>query len=90
MFIGETAEELPYHCQLFFGEIGEVVELMQVAHVGQHLSCVSHVLIDIIEVGKEQFAPSIEMVECLFRARTLSKRLMQSCYELDIVGHLER
>ena len=51
--VGEVAEESAYEGALFVGEVGHVVEFMQVAHVCKHTVGRGHVLVDIVEVGEQ-------------------------------------
>ena len=83
----EIAEELGQQRLLLFGEIIDVVHLVNVAQIGKHLVGISHVLVDVIKVGQQQLPPSIEMVECLVYACYRCEDSMQVADELDGVGN---
>ena len=67
--VGEIAEEPLYGYTLLVSEVRDVVELMDVAQVGKDTVCVGQVLVDVVEVGKQQLSPAEETVEGLAGAR---------------------
>ena len=73
-------EEMLYNINLFLSEIRQVVILMQVAHISKNKACISHIFIDIIEIGYHQLSPSIEMVKRLIRLGYLSKAFVKVAY----------
>ena len=65
LVLAEVAEE-EFEClHLLRRQIRHVVEFVQVAQVAEHLRCVGHVLVDVVEVGQHHLSPSVEVVECL-------------------------
>ena len=59
----EVAEEAFQHfylvgCQVIYG-----VEFVNVAEKRENLPCVAQMLVNVVEVGKHQFAPTVELVE---------------------------
>ena len=60
--VGEVAEEAAYHFALLFGEVGNVVQFVNVTQVGKHAVGICHVLVDIVEVGQKQLPPAVELV----------------------------
>ena len=89
MRLGEITEEAFDHLLLLGGEIGAVVELMDITDIRQYLICWRHVLIQVVEVGQQQLPPAIEMVEGLVDTRTGREHLMQLTDQQDGVCHLE-
>ena len=86
----EIAEELGQQLLLFFIEVGDVVHRVDVAQVGKHLVGNGHVLVDVIEIGQQQLAPSIEMVERLVYARYRREDFVKVADEFDGVGNGQR
>ena len=62
---------------------------MNVLKVAEYAVGVCHVLVDVVEVGKQQLSPAVEVVERLVDARTLRERLVYVAYQLYRVGWLE-
>ena len=87
--VAEVGEEARKHLLLFVVEIGYVVELVNVLKVAEYAVGVCHVLVDVVEVGKQQLSPAVEVVECLVDAGTLGERLVYVADELYGVGGLE-
>ena len=77
MILGEVAEEASDHLALFVGEIGDIVELMDIPQVLEYLVCRAHVLIQIVEVGQEQLSPAVEMIQGFIHSCGLDEDLMQ-------------
>ena len=77
MIFGEVAEEASDHLALFVGEIGDVIKLMDIPQVLEHLVCRAHVLIQIVEVGQEQLSPAVEMIHGFIHPCGLDEDLMQ-------------
>ena len=59
----EIAEESLKQGRLFFGEIGEVIEFVDVTEIAEYIVCHGHILVDVVEVADEQLSPTVEMVE---------------------------
>ena len=89
MVFGEVAEESAYHLALLVSEVGHIVELVDVAQVGEDLIGWSHVLVEIVEVGEQQLSPAIEVVEGLVDARAEGEALVEFADEEDGVGNLQ-
>ena len=89
MVVSEVVEELPDHLFLVICEIGNVIQLMDIAQVGEELLGVYHVLVHIVEVGKQQLSPTIEMVQGLVDARTFHEGLVQIADRFDGVSNLQ-
>ena len=87
--VAEVGEEALQHLFLLVVEIRYVVELVNVLKVAEYAVGVCHVLVDVVEVGKQQLSPAVEMVERLVDARTLRERLVYVAYQLYRVGWLE-
>ena len=85
--VGEVAEELPQQVFLLVGQIGDVVELVKIAEVGEHFVGIGHVLVDVVEVAQQKLSPSVEMVERLVDAGGLDEHLVQVAHLLDGVGN---
>ena len=77
MILGEVAEEASDHLPLFVGEVGDIVEFMDIPQVLEHLICRAHVLIQIVEVGQEQLSPAVEVIQGLIHPCGLDKDLVQ-------------
>ena len=73
---------------LILGQIGDVIVFMDVAQVGKDVCCRGHIFIEIVEIGKQQLSPAIEMVQGLTDACTLREALMEVADQFDGVGHL--
>ena len=86
----EIAEEALYYLALLVGEVGDVVELVDVAQVGKHAVGVGHVLVDVIEIAEQQLPPAVELVQRLGRAGLKTERLVEIADLLDGVGYLKR
>ena len=87
--VGEVAEEAADHLALLVGEVGYIVELVDVAQVGEDLVGRAHVLVEIVEVGEQQLAPAVEVVEGLVDARAGGEGLVELTDEQDGVGNLQ-
>ena len=87
--VAEVGEEARKHLLLLVVEIGYVVELVNVLEVAEYAVGVCHVLVDVVEVGKQQLSPAVEMVESLVDARTFRERLVYVAYQFYRVGGLE-
>ena len=51
LVVTEVAEELLEYLALLLGEVTIVIERVKVFHIEEYLLCVSHVLVDVVEVG---------------------------------------
>ena len=89
MIIREIAEKLSDNSSLFVSQITDIIEFMNIAKVSEHLIGIGHILVYIIEVGKQQLSPSVKMVERLFDSCTLDKRLMKVAYQFYGIGNFE-
>ena len=69
MILGEIAEKAADHLTLFVGEIGNVVELVDVAQVSKDPIGIGQIFVNIVEVGKQQLTPAVELVEALVSPR---------------------
>ena len=87
VLLGEMAEEVLQELALLIGEIAQVVELVDVAQVGEDAVGISHILVDVVEIADEQLSPAIELVKRLVRACMQAERLVQVAHQLDGVGH---
>ena len=87
--VGEVAKETLYEPALLVGEIGDVVELVDVAEVGEDAVGWTHVLVEVVEVGEQQLAPPVEVVEGLVDARAAGEALVELADEQDWVCNLE-
>ena len=87
--VAEVGEEALQHLFLLVVEIRYVVELVNVLKVAEYAVGVCHVLVDVVEVGKQQLSPAVEVVERLVDARTLRERLVYVADELYRVGWFE-
>ena len=63
---------------------------MHVFEVGKHVSGICHVLVYVVEIGKQQFAPAVKMVESLVYAGAFYKAFMQVAYKFYAVACLKR
>ena len=89
MVVGEVAEEAAYHLALLVGEVGHIVELVDVAEVGEDLIGWPHVLVEVVEVGEQQLSPAVEVVEGLVDACAVGEALVEFADEEDGVGDLQ-
>ena len=60
---------------------------MDVSKVGKNLMGIGHVLVDIIKVGKQQLAPSVETVERLILTGDFRIGTIEVADQLDGVGN---
>ena len=60
--IVEIAEKALNDSTLFIGQITDVVEFVKVTDIGKDMIGVSPVFVDIIEIGKEELSPAVEVV----------------------------
>ena len=88
VFGGEVAEEAAYHLALLVGEVGDVVELVDVAQIGKYAVGICHILVNVIEVGQQKLSPAIELVERFAGTRLQTERLVEVAHLLDGVGNL--
>ena len=58
----EVAEKLVQYLLLLVAEIVHVVEFVHVAYKREHFRGIGKVLVHVVEVGKHQFSPIIELV----------------------------
>ena len=65
------------HLLLFGCKIRNIVQFVNISHVFEHKRCVSHILVNIVEVGQHNLSPGVEMVERLCHACHLHKCLMK-------------
>ena len=84
---GKVAEKSSNHGTLLVGQVRDVVQLVDVAQIGEDAVGIGHVLVDVVEVRQQQLAPAVELVQRLLHARTLAERLVQVAHQLDGVGH---
>ena len=89
MVVGEVAEEAAYHLALLVGKVGHIVELVDVAEVGEDLIGWPHVLVEVVEVGEQQLPPAVEVVEGLVDACAVGEALVEFADEEDGVGDLQ-
>ena len=89
VFVGEIAEEALYEFALLIGEIRHIIEFVDVTQVGEDAVGRTHVLVEVVEVGEQQLAPAIEVVERLVDARASGEALVEFADEQDGVGDLE-
>ena len=85
--VAKVGKEALKHLALLIGKIRYVVKLVYVFKIAEYLVGISHILVDVVEVGNEQLSPTVEVVEGLVYARTLDERLVQIAYKLDGVAH---
>ena len=85
----EVGEKLADGVALAGRQVACVVELVEIAQVGENLSRRCHVLVDIVEVAEQQLAPAEEVVDGLLVAGDARVDLMEVADELDVVGHLQ-
>ena len=60
--IVEIAEKALNDSTLFVGQITDVVEFVKVTDIGKDMIGISPVFVDIIEIGKEELSPAVEVV----------------------------
>ena len=60
--IVEIAEKALNDRTLFVGQITDVVEFVKVTDIGKDMIGISPVFVDIIEIGKEELSPAVEVV----------------------------
>ena len=60
--IVEIAEKALNDRTLFVDQITDVVEFVKVTDIGKDMIGISPVFVDIIEIGKEELSPAVEVV----------------------------
>ncbi len=86
----EIAEEVAEHALLLLVERSGGFECLDVAQVAEEAFGVGHVLVHVVEVGQQPFAPPVEKVERVVAVRLLAVDAVQAADGLDRVGHAER
>ena len=62
----------------------------QVLQVAEHLMGVYHVLVRIIEIAKEQFAPKVEIVQRFLALRVGAEHLVEFAHQFHRIAHFAR
>ena len=78
------------HLSLLLGEEAVVIQLVQVAQVGEDAVGIGQLLVDVIEIADEQLSPTEELIEGLFGTCKLTEGLIEVADQLDGVGNMER
>ena len=86
----EIAEETLKQGCLLFGEIGEIVEFVDVTKVAEYIVGHGHVLVNVVEVADEQLSPAVEMVEGLVDAGYGCEAAVEFADEFDGVADGQR
>ena len=60
---GKVAEKAANHGALLVGQVRDVVQLVDVAQIGEDAVGIGHVLVDVVEVRQQQLAPAVELVQ---------------------------
>ena len=87
MVVAEVSEEVADNGFLLLIEIVDVVEFVDIAEMGKHLVGRGHILVDVVEVGDEQLAPAIEVVEGLVETGNLNVGAIKVADKFDGVGN---
>ena len=87
MVVTEVGKEAFEHLALLFGKIRQVVKFVYVFQIAEYLVSIGHILVNIVEIGKQQLPPAVEVVERLIYARTFYKRFMQVAYQFYGVAY---
>ena len=84
VFYGEMMEKLADGLLLaFFQKFIMVRQVVQVFQVAEQGVSVRHVLVCIVEIGNQHFAPEIELVECFLAAGGVTEYLVKVAYQFD-------
>ena len=90
-FVGlEIGEKLGEKLLLLGGKIGRVVEFADVADVGENTTRIGEILVNIVEIGKQQLSPREELIEGFVLARDGVENAVKVADEFNRVGHGER
>ena len=88
MVCSEVAEKLSQYTLLFLREIRQIVEFVDITDISKQLISISHVFIDIVEIGYKQLSPAEEMVKSLVNACLRDKALVEVADKLYGISHL--
>ena len=62
---------------------------MVISQVAEHFRGISHILVYVIEVGKQQLSPPVELVESFVPTGNCREHLVQLGHELYRVAHCQ-
>lgn len=82
------SEESLYAGPLLVGKKREIVHVLQRLQIGKDVGGVAQIFVEVVEVGKQQLAPRVEMIESLVGLQQITIYVIEFERQQDVVGHL--